>query len=240
MFSRAVLILGLLSIAASSYGAAAAQYLQPAQTPPPNNKRSFVPKRDPLPPPVPDQEFFFGLEARSPIIKGDPASFNPAMGLGIGVHLGRAYRSWFRLRFTVDHDRIFSRSSIAVPGFGGATVSRSQNLTHTAFLAQAQFRLPYKWFAAHLSVGGGLFLGFFNNAEVDEALKLDRRSILPGVRLESGFTFRVHRHVELGVAFAYDFRRDYQTAPTTPLAGSPQKRVFDDQMSLALRVDYLF
>ncbi len=223
-----------------STAAAEAQLLPSGPTPLPSGPRSQPPKRDPLPPPVPDEEWFFGLEARSPILKGDPASFNPPMGLGIGVHFGKAYRSWFRLRIAVDYDRVFSTSSIALPGFGGATVSRSQNLTQASFLGEAMFRLPYRWFAAHLLVGGGLFVGFFGNAAVEDSQKLDRKSLLPGVRLEAGFTFRVHRHVELGVAFGYDFRRDQTTVPTSPLSGAPQKRPFDDQMSLGLRIDYLF
>lgn len=212
----------------------------PGHPTPPRRGQPPPQPHNPFPPPLDAPEWSFGLDARMPIIKGDPATFNPNVGLGVGVHAQRLFRSWFRLRFAVDHDRIFSRSNIAVPGLGGATVSRSQNITSTSFLVQPTFRLEHKWFGAHLSVGAGLFLAFFNNAEVEESRKVDRTSFLPGVRLESGFTFRVHKSVELGVAFAYDFRRDYTRVPTSSNAGAPERRVFDDQMSLALRVDYLF
>ena len=231
----------LLLIWLSLPGAVARAQTMPGPGHPAPAKRGEPPPvHDPFPPPLNAPEWSFGLDARMPIIKGDPASFNPDVGLGIGAHAQRLFRSWFRLRFAVDHDRIFSRSNIAVPGLGGATVSRSQNLTSTAFLVQPTFRLEHKWFGAHLSVGAGLFLAFFNNAEVEESRKVDRTSFLPGLRLEAGFTFRVHKSVELGLGFSYDFRRDYTRVPTSPEPTAPQRRVFDDQMSLALRVDYLF
>lgn len=234
-------VLGGLMLAAPGVGALA-QPLPPAGTPPPPGPRSRPPEPpDPMMHLVPAaQEWVFGLEARSPILKGEPASFNPMMGLGIGAHAARLWRPWFRLRFAVDHDRIFSRGNLAVPGLGGITVSRSQDLTSTAFLAQAEFRLPYRWFAAHLSVGTGLWVAFFNNAEVEDSRKLDRTAFMAGVRMETGLSFRIHRAVELGAAFGYDLRRDWTRVPTASTPGAPLRRIFDDQMFLALRIDYRF
>lgn len=236
------LVFSLSLLAALGIGpVASAQPLPPAGTPPPPGPRNAEPTPDPLAHVGPQkQDWLFGIEARSPILKGEPASFNPAMGLGIGAHAARLLRPWFRLRFTMDHDRIFSRANLGVPGLGGITVSRSQDLTSTAFLVQAVFRLPYKWFAAHLSLGTGLWIAFFNNAEVEEAKKIDRTALLPGARIETGVSFRLHHKVELGAAFGYDIRRDWTRVPTSSNPGAPLRRVFDDQMFLALRLDYRF
>jgi hypothetical protein len=219
---------------------AAGQTLRgPTPVLPPGKGAPMPPRPDPVAIGPDGPEWTFGLEARMPILKGDPASFNPDVGIGIGIHFARAFRRWFRLRVAVDHDRIFSNVPVTLPG-AGFNVTRGQNITSTAFLVEPMFRVEHGWFAAHLLVGAGLWLAFYNNAEAEESRKVSRTSLLPGVRLEAGVTFRVHRNVELGLAFGYDFRRDSTKVPTSSLPGAPLRRVFDDQMGLALRVDYLF
>jgi hypothetical protein len=194
------------------------------------------------PPPVePPKEtlWAFGLEVRMPIIRGQPATFNPDVGIGVGVHFHRILRHWFALRVAVDYDRIFSRRQIPIPDLG-IDVSRSQNLTSTSFLVQPTFRWSRRWLTLHFSVGLGAYIAFWNNAEVEEAKKVDARAFIPGGRLESGVTFRLHRSFALGLAFGYDFRRSDDTVPDPRQVGGPRLKVFDDQMAVSLRLDYLF
>lgn len=185
-----------------------------------------------------EKPWAFGLEARMPILKGQPAEFNPDVGVGIGVHFQRLFRAWFALRVAVDYDRVFQTRSVGVPG-AGFEVRRSQNLTSASFLVEPTFRWTRRWFTAHFAVGAGLWVGFYENAEVEVSRKIDVTSVLTGLRLEAGVTFRLHRSFALGLAFNYDFRRGSDTVPD-PQGSQARYKVFDDQMAVGLRLDYLF
>jgi hypothetical protein len=191
------------------------------------------------PPPVEGDAalWAFGVEARMPILRGQPAQFNPDVGVGIGVHIQRSFRSWFALRIAVDHDRTYSRRSVPL-GDLGIEVSRSQNLDSTAFLVEPVFRATWRFFTLHAAVGLGAWIAFFNNAEVEPSKKVSARDVLLGLRFEAGTTFRLHRSFSLGLAFNYDLRRSTETVPSFP--GGPALRPFDDLMGLSLRFDYLF
>jgi hypothetical protein len=193
------------------------------------------------PEPVPDERekpWAFGIEVRMPILKGEPTRFNADVGVGIGVHLLRGIASWFAVRISVDHDRTWVRRSVPVEGAG--SVSRYQNLTSTSFLGEAVFRWSYRFLTLHFAVGLGAYISFYNNAEAVEERKVDSRAVLPGLKLESGASFKLHRSFSLGLAFHYNFRRDRVTVPDPTEIGGPQLRPFDDFMGLALRFDYLF
>jgi len=196
-----------------------------------------------LPPPGPTEQeplWAFGLEARMPILKGEPARFNPDVGLGVGVHVQRSFRSWFALRIAVDHDRIFARRTVKFRVEDQfLEVTRSQNVTSTSFLVEPLFRWRWRWLTLHFAVGAGVYVAFYNNAEVEQAKKVDASALLPGLRLESGVSFRLHRSFALGLAFDYNFRRDTTRVPNPGETGG-MLRPFDDQMAVSLRFDYLF
>ena len=50
--------------------------------------------------------FRFGAEVRMPILLGEPASYNPRVGIGMGVKLAWFYHPNLALAFSIDHDRI--------------------------------------------------------------------------------------------------------------------------------------
>jgi hypothetical protein len=201
---------------------------------------SWAQIRDPEP--VPDERekpWAFGIEVRMPVLKGEPARFNSDVGVGIGAHILRGITDWFAVRVSVDHDRTWVRRPVPLPDLG-IQVTRYQNLTSTSFLGEGVFRWSHRWLTLHFAVGLGVYISFYSNAEAEEARKIDSRAVLPGLKLEAGASFKLHRSFSLGLAFNYNFRRDQVTVPDPTQLGGPQLRPFDDFMALGLRFDYLF
>lgn len=180
--------------------------------------------------------FGFGGEVRMPILLGDPAGYNPRIGIGFGVKIAYFYAPHLGVELAIDHDRFWRRVSEYLPVQGGE-ITRTQTLSYTSFIPAQTFTLGRGIFSVAFTVGFGFTVAFFSNP----LKNLDERTVIWCAKGAVDFQLRIAKKAVLGLNTQLIMHAD-GTRIVNPNGDVPGQtvRVFDHLLAVGLRLEYRF